>query len=443
MNFGITYQKELELVTLSGLNVEFSQYADSIMYKIAVNQNGLALKYINPIHQTDEICISAIKNNYLALKYAHKQTFKMCMLSLYKSDGRSSMIKMIKNPEINVYCEIIKKYPSEMKYVHFNENSTTRESEEQLFATCLRRNGLNIKYIQPQRLTETLCRQAIKNNGLALQHVPINFQNETLCLIALKENVKSIKYILSNLRTTEMWTLALKKNGKLIKYLEISDFDKYNVNSEKIIEIIKTLIHIAITQNKDIISYIISSPICKLLVNLQTKTSILTKNLLIQNNSNNTDSCLYDVESKFKSQLLITDFVLVTNKQTRKKTIEQDGSKLFDIMIDKMKQYLSSKSITKEINNLSNEMTINDYINNAGERSNNSRVEGFHFVKINDNKYELINIHEYDTRINKEDNKYDSDKLWNYDYGIITLNKKFINRKIVKLYCFEVLTSEY
>lgn len=50
----------------------------------AVKQNGLALKYV--AHQTPELCLMAIQQNPWALKYVENQTEKLC-LEAVKQNG--------------------------------------------------------------------------------------------------------------------------------------------------------------------------------------------------------------------------------------------------------------------------------------------------------------------------------------------------------------------
>jgi hypothetical protein len=428
------------------------------MRKIAVNQNGLALKYISPEHQTDELCVSAIKNNYTALKYVNKQTFKICMLALYKSDGKNSIVKMIKNPEINIYCEILKKYPSEMQYVCLNDDNSLKqltqinktidllgsncgclrifskmESEEHLFSMCVKRNGMHIKYIKPQKLTYNLCSLAVKNNGLALQYIPLCFHNETLCLLALKQDVKAIEFIKPNMRTTEMWTLALKKDGTLIKFLSVDDFSKYNIQSDKILEIIKILLHIAISQNKDAIMYTISTPICKLLIDLN-KSSKINENLAL----NETKEQIKETNIK-EDNLQPCEYLLITNmrnKSTIKEIIPDNGGTiLLDCMIDKLLSFgVSKKYISLCIQRLADEMTIQDYINR--------NLWGYHFVKINNSKYSIVRVGHESLEAGVNGLRYDDKSLWSENNGIITLNKKFIRPKVMVLYKFEVIQSK-
>jgi len=497
----ISYQKELELITKNGLYIQYIQNPSDTLCKLAVNQNGLALKYINS--QTDEICISAIKNDYRALKFANKQTFKMCMLAIYKSDGKNSIIKMIKNPEINIYCEILKKFPSEMQYVRLNEfgslskynsnninnnssisnnnsdnvnknivdilgNNCSRisllhkiESDEHLFSMCLQRNGLYIKYIKPTRLTQNLCISAVKNNGLAIKYIPQNFHTETLCLLALRQNVKAIKYINTNIRTTEMWTLALKKDGTLIKYLNINDFNKYNISSEKIREIIKILLHIAISQNKEAIMYTMASPICKLLVNLQTsiqestiKPPISTTSLPLDTSSslssdNNLgvsdknkilsqkilsvlpkEPVLQEIKSSFCEYVLITD--KKTNPSTKKIIKDDENSVLFDLMIEKLLTLVMDESYVEAcIKRLADNITIQEYIDKD--------FWGYHFIKLSDNKYSIVRVGNVSLETVTQGIRYDNPALWIENNGVININKKYLKNKVTTLYKFEVI----
>lgn len=47
---------------------------------VAVSQYGIALRYV--IDQTEVICLAAIKRNGFALQYVKKQTQEMCLLAL-------------------------------------------------------------------------------------------------------------------------------------------------------------------------------------------------------------------------------------------------------------------------------------------------------------------------------------------------------------------------
>lgn len=240
-------EEELRMVQINGYYIQYCTNSGDRDYGMccieAVKQNGLALKYIDPLHQTDELCIMAIKNNYQALKYVSiPQTYKMCILSLYKSNGKSSIIKMIKNQEINIFCEVLKKYPMEIKYV------ASSKSYAQLCMVALKRNGLALMHVDKLARTSTMYYVAINNNGLAIKYISPSEQNETLGLIALRQNVKSIKYIRN--RTSEMWTFALRKNGLMIKYFDEEDFVKYKFSQEKLRDMFLTLLQIAVGQNK-------------------------------------------------------------------------------------------------------------------------------------------------------------------------------------------------
>lgn len=57
----------------------------------AVNENGLALKYIE--NQTKELCLVAVNENGLALKYVKQQTNELCLAAVNENDLASKYVK--------------------------------------------------------------------------------------------------------------------------------------------------------------------------------------------------------------------------------------------------------------------------------------------------------------------------------------------------------------
>jgi len=113
---------------------EHPMWTDSEICKLTVQQNGLALQYVQ--NQTDEICRLAVQQNGLTLQYVQNQTDEICKLAVQK-------------------------------------------------------NGLALQYVQSQ--TEELCKLAVQQNGRALQYVQI--QTDELCKLAVRENGLAIHYV--------------------------------------------------------------------------------------------------------------------------------------------------------------------------------------------------------------------------------------------------------
>lgn len=270
--------------------------------KMYINQNGLLLQYV--IEQTDELCMDAIRNNNLALKYIKNPSLKMCMFALLNGN-RCNIIKILCKQDENIIYEILRKKPDEIKSV---------TNQTKMMATLvLSKNGLLLEFIHNQILDEELCNIAVQNNGLAIRFVPEKFRSEYSNILAVKQNPESIKYI--NNRTTELWTVALKNNGLVIKYLDDNDFKTYNLNHNKKTEILLILAQIAVSQNKGALQEIFKNKIFRSLAKQQKTIGFLVK-----------------------------DYI------TKNKIIMDDDNNLFDLIINKLREYLGSKEISNVFN---------------------------------------------------------------------------------------------
>lgn len=68
----------------------------------AVNRNGLYLQYIGEEVQTEEICLAAVRQNGLALKYVKDQTNKICLEAVEKTGGA---LQYVEN-QTNAICSV-------------------------------------------------------------------------------------------------------------------------------------------------------------------------------------------------------------------------------------------------------------------------------------------------------------------------------------------------
>jgi hypothetical protein len=257
------------------------------------------------------------------------------MLALYRADGAASIIKMIQKQDIGLFCEILKKYPSEIKYV------THTTSYVQLCMVALKRDGLVLRFIQPR--TDLMYYVAINNNGMAIKYILPTEQTETLGLIALKQNVKSIKYICN--RTSEMWTWALKKNGAMIKYFDRDDFTKYNLDSVTMQNIFLTLLQIAIEQNKVAL--------------------VLAK-------ENAAFDFVYGGENTPSSNT--NPLLLICNKKDKTKHIVPYDDNLFDAILNDMIKLCSMDEITRAIDQHKITDNYDDYVNDG-------KLHGYYFCR--------------------------------------------------------------
>ena len=94
------YRRNLEILLRDKpLYIEKLEQTDELCL-IAVQNNGLALQWIDDAHQTPEICFEAIKNYGPALEWVQKQTSQLCLIAV-SNEHRS--IKYV-NEEFRDIC---------------------------------------------------------------------------------------------------------------------------------------------------------------------------------------------------------------------------------------------------------------------------------------------------------------------------------------------------
>lgn len=91
------YLKYLEMVQKDGLAIKHipSKYQTNELCMTAVKQNGWALRYVE--EQTPEICLEAVKKNGLALKYVEDRTTEICMEAVKQN---KDALKYVANYEL-------------------------------------------------------------------------------------------------------------------------------------------------------------------------------------------------------------------------------------------------------------------------------------------------------------------------------------------------------
>jgi hypothetical protein len=105
-----------------------------VLMNLALQKNGLLLAYCNT--QTEEMCISAIKQNYQAFVYVKTQTYKLCIIAIRL--GCNRIIPLIKRKNKRMRNLIV-----------YNHNTDTQEYSKSEISIKIRRNGVPYKYSGP------------------------------------------------------------------------------------------------------------------------------------------------------------------------------------------------------------------------------------------------------------------------------------------------------
>ena len=205
----------------------------SEIIEVAVQKNGLALKYIKPILffkkyiYIKQIIINiieiAVKNNGLALRYIRSIFLFFSYKYEYSKEIITNIIKLaVQNNGLAL--EFIRKeylYLTEdiIKYAVQN-NGLALEFVDDKYLTdkiiefAVKQNGLALQFINKDEdediLTYKNCIFAIKNNPLALQYVPDYNLTKEICIIAVQSNVLALQYVPQEFQTEELYMIVVQ-----------------------------------------------------------------------------------------------------------------------------------------------------------------------------------------------------------------------------------------
>ncbi|MEF9991968.1 MAG: DUF4116 domain-containing protein [Romboutsia sp.] len=194
----------IDLVSRDGLLLEHIKNQTLEICTIAVKQNGLSIKYVNPIYKNKMIEILAVKQNGLALEYIEKenQTDIIC-LEAVRQNGLA--IRYVQNQKNEVIKVALNENWLSFHYI-LNKN-------REVYIEAVKVNGLLLEYIKEQ--DENICLQAVNQNPLSLEFV-LN-QNENICNSAILKSGLALKYVKD--KTSKLCLLALSQNSLAIKYI--------------------------------------------------------------------------------------------------------------------------------------------------------------------------------------------------------------------------------
>jgi hypothetical protein len=218
-------------------------YGSCDIIKIAVQNNGLALKYVKPILFFKKYICSkkniiniieiAVQNNGLALRYIRSIFLLFSYKYKYNKEIIINIIELaVRNNGLAL--EFVRKeylYLTEdiIKYAIQN-NGLALEFVDDKYLTkeiielAVQNNGLALQYALREYeyeyeddhiiliflLTYDLCKLAVQNNALALQYVPYVNRTEELCIIAVQNNILALQYVPQEFQTEELYMIVVQ-----------------------------------------------------------------------------------------------------------------------------------------------------------------------------------------------------------------------------------------
>jgi hypothetical protein len=177
------------------------------MYMIALNGDGLLLRYLKCHPDIDKLALIAVKQNGLAFQYVENQTDEICLAAV-KQNGLA--LRYVKTKTNAICTDAIRQTGLALEYVqnHELQNGTglTASETNEIIDIAIQKHRDALKFVKIQ--TDKLCLKAVKHYGEALKHV-IN-QTDEICLAAVKHHGIALRYVKTQ---TYPICLAAAKHG--------------------------------------------------------------------------------------------------------------------------------------------------------------------------------------------------------------------------------------
>lgn len=159
---------------------------------------------------TEELCLIAIENNYIAMRYVPK-----------KIKNKRFCLKAI---TINEEC--IRFFPSE--YI-----------DDKMAMNLITKDGKNIRYIDEKKKTKELCLKAFENNPSCIEYLPTKYVNDEMFTEAVKFDCNILDIVPERLKTKELIINTLKtaikftEDEKLVRTRTIGEAIPIQFESDK------------------------------------------------------------------------------------------------------------------------------------------------------------------------------------------------------------------
>lgn len=176
----------------------FAQTNDSLDLS-TLEEDGLALQFFDSSAISLEACLTAVKQNGLAVRFVHA--------SLRTKEGSP-----MRNSD--VLLQAARQNGLSLQYM--DEDEITDEID---FA-ALRQNGLAIQFIRGKRRTPAKCLASVRQNGNALQFIiEPHLRSEEVCVAAAMQEGMSIQSLSDEQKTNQVCISAARQNGASLRMM--------------------------------------------------------------------------------------------------------------------------------------------------------------------------------------------------------------------------------
>lgn len=232
------FKEYMNMVRLDGMNLDKIPIEDRTEELIltAIRQNGFAIKYVSENKLKDEFILEAVRNNGMVLELIKNQTEDICIESVkqnwkylkfvkdecrtaavfkaatIQSKGSDEFIKYLSNM---IYTEAVKQNPKNIAKIP--RDCITAEMAN----IAILDDGLNIKYVDKKLRTKDMCMDAVENNINAFDYLSETELTSDICFEVVKENARKYFYLIPDrLKVHRIIEIALQQDGMILQYVK-------------------------------------------------------------------------------------------------------------------------------------------------------------------------------------------------------------------------------
>lgn len=178
-----------------------------VLCLLAVNKDGMLLRYIKKEYLTRDVVIAAVTQNWNAINFVDLTSGNN---NNDNNDNNNDNNKLLLTNLIKInwrtFPVILKKYK------HLLTHDVLKE--------CVSANGNLIKFLaQSNLLTHELVLAGVKKDGRALVFVPDEFLTPDVLLAAVKSDPRALECVPEDLLTSKLIFEAVKRNSATLHYV--------------------------------------------------------------------------------------------------------------------------------------------------------------------------------------------------------------------------------
>lgn len=231
----LTYDICMNLVKKNGFEIEHvpNKFYDRKMCMEAVKNDGLSISHVSHIDR--EICMVAIENNFrsLSLIPMKHRTKELCQFAF--EINTDSILYFPEELRTNEYIEEAFNNNNDLYYLLPEEKRTRKikrnslyyngmiikhmkNSPNGLYRIALNTTPESIQYVPRGYLDQETCIKVVQRNGLLIKHIPSDLLTDKIVCAAINQNPESILNIPLCFQKSKMINLAIKRDGMMIKH---------------------------------------------------------------------------------------------------------------------------------------------------------------------------------------------------------------------------------